>query len=423
MEKRKRGNIFAAVGAATGLGNAFRFPALCAKYGMAFIFAYALCLALIGYPLLCAELSFGRSLKERNRANFAVCIMRAAAANSAVIALYYGVIACRLSGACIDFAVSGSANSSSLWAATALFIFPAVFSILIKGDYALNITGKISVFAFLSLFSCLAVKGLTYGALRLNFSNLLCGDAWAEAVGQTLLSLSLAAGVMPNCARTMPQGTVYSASFKIVIANFSGCVLAALSVCPFCRDVSIEGGISCAFTVYPQVIYALSSGEIGRRVFGVLIYGALTAVSIHSLCSLAMPLLSAFKNKRKLSAFLFCALSAVLAPVFDLNGGDALSSCDRVACCVTAVMIAFTECLMFARRREKNSVLSFLIKYVCPVVCGAAAFLSVCSARFSEFSALSLTLAVIAGSFPVIYALFPLIKKLKNKRSVRLNAP
>ncbi|MGN0804575.1 MAG: hypothetical protein ACI4MS_04250 [Candidatus Coproplasma sp.] len=422
MEKAKSGGIFSAVGAVTGLGNAFRFPALCAKYGLSFIFAYALCLALIGFPLLCAELSFGRS-KDKKSSKFALFIMRLACANSAVIALYYGVIACKLSGACINFAVCGSLNSSNIWAyISALFIFPAVFFILKKGNSALNITGKISVFAFLSIFSYLAVKGITYGSFKFNFTNLICGEVWAEAVGQTLLSLSLAGGVMPNCARTMPQTSLFFTAFKIVIANFLGCVLAQLAVCPVLLDTDVEGGIACAFTVYPQVIYALSSVETVRRIFGALLYGALTAVSIHSLCSLATPLLSHF-NSKGLPAFLFCLLSALIAPVLCLNDCSALSACDRVACCITAVLVAFLECLLFAKGVFNNRIIGFLLKFVCPIVCGASSFLSVCSARFFMFSSLSLTLAVCAGAFPLVYALLPLIKKLKNKFAVKPNTP
>ena len=66
--------IFAAVGAATGLGNAFRFPALCVSYGAAFIFAYAVALAVVCFPLLCAELEFGREGGRRKGARIWSCL-------------------------------------------------------------------------------------------------------------------------------------------------------------------------------------------------------------------------------------------------------------------------------------------------------------------------------------------------------------
>lgn len=411
MVNGKRGGIFAAVGAATGLGNAFRFPALCAKYGFSFIAAYALTLALVGYPLLCAELDFGRSKGCGKLAGFARLLMRAAAANSAVIALYYGVIACKLSGAFVNFAIFSNVDTYAYMPyLCAIFIFPAVFLILKKGRCALNVTGKISVCAFLTLFCFLAVKGLTFGTVILNFSSLLCGEVWVEAVGQTLLSLSLAAGVMPTFARTMPEKSVYFSSFKIVSANLVGCVLSALAICPFCIGLSVEGGISCAFTIYPQVIAATAKSWAGRKILGAFVYGVLTAVSIHSLCSLAAPLLLKLSGR---AALIFCTLSALIAPLLCLNECQALSCCDRVACCITAVILAFLECVLFAKRGGGNTLIKALIKVICPIVCGVAALLSICSARFIGFNSLSLSFGVIAALFPVCYALAPLAFKLK----------
>lgn len=424
MVKREKGGIFAAAGAATGLGNAFRFPALCAKYGFSFIVAYALCLALVGYPLLCAELNYGRSGNRDKRAGFAVFLMRVAVANSAVIALYYGVIACKLGGACLNFSLSSNVDTYAYMPVlTALFIFPAVFFILKNGSGALNVTGKISVCASLTLFFFLAVNGLTFGITSFSFSSLLCGEVWAEAVGQTLLSLSLAAGVMPTFARAMPKITVRSTAIKIIAANFIGCIFSALSVCPFCTSLNVDGGISCAFTVYPQVISATAKGAAGRKILGVCVYGVLTAVSIHSLCSLALPLLSTFKNKRVLFSLVFCSLSALVAPVLSLNEGEALSCCDRVACCVTAVSVAFLECIFFAKQSEGNALTAVLIKLVCPIVCGVAAFLSICSARFFCFCALSLSLGALTALFPICYALIPLVVRLKNYFRQRLSNP
>ncbi|MGN1372472.1 MAG: hypothetical protein ACI4VK_00320 [Candidatus Coproplasma sp.] len=424
MVKRERGDIFAAVGAATGLGNAFRFPALCARFGFAFIFAYALCLALVGYPLLCAELAFGRSKNRGKGAGFIRLLMRAAAANSAVIALYYGVIACKLSGACLNYAVFSTVDTYAYMPyLCAIFIFPSVFFILKKGSSALGVTGKISVCASLALFSFLAVKGLSIGVVPFDLSALLCGEVWAEAVGQTLLSLSLAGGVMPSFARNMHNVSLPLTAFKIIIANFIGCIFSSLSVCPFCINLAVEGGISCAFTVYPHVISCAVGGVIGRKILGVCVYGVLAAVSIHSLCSLAVPLLSHFSGRRSAPVWVFCALSAIVAPVLSLNECQALSCCDRVACCVTAVILAFLECIAFAKRYEGEKAIGVLIRFVCPIVCGVSAYLSICSARFAGFNALSLALGFLSAAFPVGYALLPLISRLKVRLQKLCSSP
>ena len=51
----------AAVGAAVGLGNLWRFPWQCAKWGGGpFLIAYIFCLFTLGMPLLTQELALGQ---------------------------------------------------------------------------------------------------------------------------------------------------------------------------------------------------------------------------------------------------------------------------------------------------------------------------------------------------------------------------
>ena len=53
--------ILAATGATAGLGNIWRFPYLAGENGGgAFVLVYLLCIALIGIPLMMAELLIGR---------------------------------------------------------------------------------------------------------------------------------------------------------------------------------------------------------------------------------------------------------------------------------------------------------------------------------------------------------------------------
>ena len=53
--------ILAAVGAAVGLGNIWKCPYVTGEYGGgAFVLVYLLCIALVGLPLMYAELIIGR---------------------------------------------------------------------------------------------------------------------------------------------------------------------------------------------------------------------------------------------------------------------------------------------------------------------------------------------------------------------------
>ena len=56
------GFIFAVAGSAVGLGNIWKFPYVCGMNGGgAFVLLYLVCVVLVGFPLLLAELAMGRA--------------------------------------------------------------------------------------------------------------------------------------------------------------------------------------------------------------------------------------------------------------------------------------------------------------------------------------------------------------------------
>jgi NSS family neurotransmitter:Na+ symporter len=61
----KLGFILAAAGSAVGLGNIWRFPTETAENGgAAFLIIYLICTFVIGFPVMMAELSIGRSTQK-----------------------------------------------------------------------------------------------------------------------------------------------------------------------------------------------------------------------------------------------------------------------------------------------------------------------------------------------------------------------
>jgi len=57
--------VLAAIGSAIGLGNFWRFPYLCFKWGGAFFFVpYLCCLFLLGLPMLMLEFSLGQKFQR-----------------------------------------------------------------------------------------------------------------------------------------------------------------------------------------------------------------------------------------------------------------------------------------------------------------------------------------------------------------------
>lgn len=387
MADEKKGGIFAALGAATGLGNAFRFPALCAQYGSAFIVAYALSVAVVCYPLLCAELSFGRKAHKCGGRVWLI-ISRAAAANSALISLYYGLIAAKLGGGCLSFIVKGNAVQSTVFALVAALPLFCVAYFVLKGERQAA-SGKLSVILSLATFLPLAVCGVARGGLpMMDFSRLVCGAVWSDALGQALLSLSLAACVMPSFAKKLPNGvSVKVTALKIVCANLLGCAVAMLATLPYIDDFPAQGGVNAAFAIYPQIISAFACPPVVRRALGAAVFFTLTAVAVHSFCSLASPVLSFIKRGN--APLALCISSALLSPLFCLCGGEVTSCCDMAACCVTAVVVAFFESLYFAANKKQRGAAGFLLKFVCPLACGALAFISLSSARFSLYPPLA----------------------------------
>lgn len=91
--------IMAAIGSAVGLGNAWRFPGLAAKYGGgAFLLVYIIAMLILGIPLLMMEISLGRKTKlgapgamraVHKKAEF---IGWAGTTNAFVITTYYAVV-------------------------------------------------------------------------------------------------------------------------------------------------------------------------------------------------------------------------------------------------------------------------------------------------------------------------------------------
>ena len=406
MERsRKNEGIFTALGAATGLGNALRFPSLCALYGGAFLFAYAACLALVCYPLLCAELHLGKRYAQSFDNALGMCAPKfkwlayCAAANCAIIALYYGVISAKLGGAFLHIAVTGGVgdiSGISLLAVGALSI-TAVFLILHGAPNRLARTGKVAVISSLSLLAALLIAvfikgGNAFAVFEFALSDFLRGGLWADALGQSLLALSLAGGVMPTFAHSLGRNfSVALTAIKIIAANLIGCLLAALSTLAFALPVPEGGGVIVALELYPRIIATCFENAVAFRIFGMLFFLSLWLVSVQSACSLFSPALSLAPRKfRLLATASACFLAIILLPLFAANGGAAMLAVDRMACSVSAVIIAFIEAKIFSRpvymcrrTQDLDKFTNISLRFFCPVACGALALFSACSARFS----------------------------------------
>ena len=76
MKKRETfssrlGFILVSAGCAVGIGNVWKFPYICGKFGgAAFILIYLLFLAILGFPILVCEFAVGRSSRKSCASSF-----------------------------------------------------------------------------------------------------------------------------------------------------------------------------------------------------------------------------------------------------------------------------------------------------------------------------------------------------------------
>ena len=417
---KKANGIFTALGAATGLGNALRYPSLCFCYGGGFTFAYVLSLIFVCFPLLCGELYLGKRYAQSydkalqsfspKLSFLAYC----AAINSAVIALYYGVISAKLGGAFFTLTAGGAAGDTAgraLLGAGALSVC-AVWFILRSKRKLMAKTGAVAVFGSLGLLAVLAVAVLIKGGslasvFRFDLTSLIHGGLWADALGQSLLALSLAGGVMPTFARSFGSDfSVPKSAAKIIGANLAGCLLGAVAVLAQPAAVPQSGGVIVALTLYPQVIASAFNNAVIRRLFGTLFFAVLWLVSIQSACSLFSPVAGLVSEGKRTTAVTgLCLLSLLLLPIFGAGKCVVMNAVDRMACSVNAVIIAFCEALAFtssgsssALKRDCGVITAVLLKVFCPLACGALALFAACGARFSSFPPYATVCALIALS-------------------------
>lgn len=383
---------FTALGAAMGLGNAMRFPGLCAKYGGGFIIAYAFSLAAV-YPLLYAELTLGK----RCRASFPVAIKSvnrraaplgyAACVNSALIAVYYASVIARLAQSACTFGVRVNygcpADIPDLTPLFAALCWLALGFFLTRSARSRALLARCAVTAQVALFALLAARGLIYenspsalGVLAVRGGVLTSPEIWLAALGQALLSLSVAAGVMPSFAAVMPENlSPAKCALIVVAANFFGGLLAAVALITVAGGCNLTCGISAdgftnALTLFPAALEITFKNPVTSGIFGTVFMLSLTLTATVSALSLLFPLYGSLdgSGSARVRAFALCAACGALSLPF-VFAPDFVSVADFAACNVVAPVIAAAECCVFLfrllterRRRDKIEVWKSYIK-------------------------------------------------------------
>lgn len=366
--------ILASIGSAVGLGNAWRFPGLCAKFGGgAFLLAYLLCMVVLGIPLLMMETAMGR--KAQGGAPKAIRTIRkkaepigwASVANAFVILTYYAVVFAWCIMMCIlsyKFATTAntSETASTLWMNSIdatfktsfdgqggqisfllliclLIAWAFIYGCIRNGASQVGKVVKFTVFLPVAMLLILAVKGFinnpylgdALGKLFIpEWSAFGKVDLWINAMGQSFYSLSIMMAIMFAYGSYLKKSSNIAVDSIIIafsdlgISVLSGIVLftTMYSTGQTVNDMSASG-ISTAYIIYPTAIVNLTGNGVINALFGFVFYFMLCTLAIDSAFSILEGISTAisdkFRTPKKKTTF-FVALVAGLISIIYITG-------------------------------------------------------------------------------------------------------
>lgn len=355
------GAIMAAVGSAVGLGNIWRFPYICGKYGGgAFLIVYLCFVFLLGSVLMMSEFVIGRraqhtpikafqTLYPKNKAWGLVGLL--GIITSFFILSQYLVISGwttgyvwnSISGALTSLGTDSGAISNffkefstSPWDPVLfLSIFAVLVLIIILGGVQKGIenVSKVLMPLLVVLVLVLCVRSLTLpGAgkgveylFSPDFSK-LTGEGVLAALGQALFSLSVGMGVLLVYGSYIPvNDNIFKTAMWITACDTLIAVLAGLAIFPAVFSCGFEpaGGPGLVFHVLPNVFNMMgTTGMVFASIFFVLLMVAAITSAISLLEALTAWFSEHTGTRRLVGALLFFVLTTALGIVFSLSLGS-----------------------------------------------------------------------------------------------------
>ncbi len=318
------GFVMAAAGSAVGLGNIWKFPYITGENGGgAFVLVYLACIALVGLPLMYAELIVGRrggsdvlgSLRKLTAEHgalgnalswftgllavttgFLILSFYSVVAGWALHFLFVslGVVPGGETAAATFTGVGGSFGWSALW--------HTVFMLMVVGVVAVGVQGGIewackrlmpALFAILVLL--LVYVGVTGGlgeSLTFLFKpdfHKLTGESVLEALGHAFFTLSLGMGAMVTYGsyvgsdRHVVRDGVWIALLDTVLALMAGAVIFAVV---FSQGAEPGAGPGLVFVTLPDLFAGMPGGTfVAVAFFLLLIFAAWSSgISLLEVC-------------------------------------------------------------------------------------------------------------------------------------------
>jgi len=327
--------LLAAIGAAVGLGNIWRFPYMAGENGGgAFVLVYLTAVVVIGVPLLMAEIMIGRragqspinatrDLAEREGRSPGWQIIGWLAIIAALLGLMFFTV---IAGWTLDYivkAVSGTfagidAEGSQrnfdalLGDPLRLTIWHALFMAATIYVVARGIRGGLeravmwimpALFVLLVALVGYALVAADFGAgvrflFAVDFSK-INSDVVLMAVGQAFFSITVGVGSMMTYGAYMPRkASIPGAALTIAVADTGVAILAGIAIFSIVFAYGLEpaGGPGLIYVTLPIAFGHMPGGTF----FGTLFFLFLAAAAFTSSISLLEPIVSWAEEHRGL---------------------------------------------------------------------------------------------------------------------------
>ena len=366
--------ILAAIGSAVGLGNAWRFPGLAAKYGGgAFLFVYLIAMLVIGIPLLMMEISVARytrqgapgSMRAMNRKMEPVGWI--AVSNGIGISIYYAaVFAWVILMFIMSYKFAGMTGNteaaSSLWADTikttgtttgfTIVSWPVVGCLVVawilcyvcikNGTTSVGKVVKFTVSLPVICLVIMAVRGVMMPGAMSGLAKLFIPDwnaladsnLWVDAIGQVFYSLSTSMAIMfaygsfLNKESNIVIDTIIISFSDMFVSILAGIVMFTTMAGVGMLDNMSASGIATAFIIYPQAIVQISNSGIFNMIFAFIFYFCLITLAIDSLFSIIEGISTALSDKfhlnKKATTLTICILEGILSLIYVTGAGLAV---------------------------------------------------------------------------------------------------
>ncbi len=387
----KLGFVLSAAGAAVGLGNIWRFPYLCARYGGGiFLLVYFALAITFGFSLLVCEIAIGRKTGKSAIRAFASLDGRFSFLGYGAIVIpllilpYYSVVGgwvlkyivsyitvseAAIAGDGYFYAHIEKGAEPVLW--LLLFLFFTLVIVLSGVRKGIEKMSKIIMpvllffMVFVALYTVLTLDGALAGVayyLKPDFSKLSVMTV-VSAMGQLFYSMSLALGVMITYGSYLKKDVSIEKAAKHIemfdtgIAFLSGLMIIPAVYAFFGGEEGLrESGKGLMFVTLPKVFETMSGG----RIVGILFFVGVFFAAITSAVSIMETIVSSVCEKwgfsRKRSCFLVASVCAALGllPTYGFSilkgvrlfGLDMLDFFDFLSNNIAIPLVALGTCIL-----------------------------------------------------------------------------